>query len=96
MNSGTILNVLLLMFSGGCLYFILSIAFSGSPHKPKARSGNTSIWVKRSTPTTKVIVINMDNKNVEYYYTHVNGNKADSYKIYKDTLKNFQRIYRKQ
>lgn len=96
MNSGTILNILLLMISGGCLYFILSLAFGKSHHKPKVRYGAASIWVKRSTPTTKVMVISMDSKTVEYYYTHVNGNKADSYKIYKDTLKNFQRIYRKQ
>ena len=95
MNSGTIINIALLMVSGGCLYFLTSIMFN-KKHKPKPLKGNISLWVKKSSPLTKVIVIYMDNKNVEYYYAYVNGNKANSYKIYKDTLKNFQRIYRKQ
>lgn len=81
------------MFVGGCVYVVFSLLFNG-PKKPKPASG--SIWVKRITPSTKVVVTSMSPKGVEYYYSHVNGNQVHSYKMYKESMSKFQRDFRKQ
>jgi len=94
MNSGMVLNIIMLMLSGGCLYFIASIFF-GNRVKPPRASSNGTIWCKKSTPGTRVLVTNMNSNTVEYYYTHVNGNGASSYKMYKDSMSNFQRNFKR-
>lgn len=90
MEHGMVINILLLMVSGVLLYIIIGLFFKSN--KPVKRR-NSGIWVKRATPSTKVAIINMDAKTVEYYYTHVNGNQVAGRKIYKDSLNNFKRTF---
>ena len=84
----------MLMVSGGCLYFIVSLMFGNKQklHRPK---NNGTIWCKKSTPSTRVLVTNINGNTVEYYYTHVNGNRASSYKMYKESMTNFQRNFKR-
>lgn len=80
-------------FLFGMLWFLFRL-FKGRKEQQPPRK-NSSVWVKKVNSSTSVVITSSDGKKIQYYYATVNGNPANTGKIYTDTVQKFNSTFTK-